>query len=149
VTLDPTSDTALPATPSVLVVDDVSAVRYLVFRLLSDAGYRVFEAESAVEAIEVLQTARPPIGLVILDVVMPAVGGVDLARLIRSRWPGTGMVFMSSYEAQVLAREGLENLNVAFLAKPFTRDELLAKVTEGTVNPPNLIDEERHPQRPT
>jgi DNA-binding response OmpR family regulator len=113
------------------VVDDTSVVRHSLFRLLSEAGYRVFEAESAIEALEVLQTARPPISLVILDVVMPTVGGVDLARMITDRWPGTGIIFMSAYEAQVLVREGLENPRVLFLAKPFTRDELMARVVAG------------------
>lgn len=121
----------LPNPHSLLVVDDTSVVRYTVFRLLSEVGYRVFEAESAVEALEVMQTARPPISLVIIDVVMPSIGGVDLARLITERWPGTAIVFMSAYEAQVLVREGLENPKVLFLAKPFTRDELLNKVATG------------------
>jgi DNA-binding response OmpR family regulator len=114
---------------SVLVVDDVGVVRKAVFRFLSEAGARVFESASAGEAIEVLSTARPPVQLVITDVVMPDVNGVDLARLIREQWPATRVLFMSAFPAEVLVREGLENPDVMFLAKPFTRDELIARVS--------------------
>ncbi|HET7470741.1 MAG TPA: response regulator [Gemmatimonadales bacterium] len=113
---------------SVLVVDDVGVVRQAVFRFLSEAGARVFEAASLGEALEVLQTARPAVQLVITDVVMPEMNGVDLARVVREQWPTTSVLFMSAFPAEVLVREGLENPDVLFLAKPFTRDELIAKV---------------------
>lgn len=118
----------LAGTLTVLVVDDTGAVRLTVFRMLSEAGYRVFEASSAVEALEVLQSARRPLDLLLIDVVMPEVGGVDLARMIRDRWPGIPIIFMSAHPAEVLVREGLEHPEVVFLAKPFTRNELLGKV---------------------
>jgi DNA-binding response OmpR family regulator len=113
---------------SVLVVDDVGVVRKAVFRFLSEAGARVFEAASAGEALEVLSTARPAVQLVITDVVMPGVNGVDLSRVIREQWPRTRVLFMSAFPAEVLVREGMDNPDVMFLAKPFTRDELMAKV---------------------
>jgi len=113
---------------SVLVVDDVAVVRQAVFRFLSEAGARVFEAASLGEALEVLGTARPAVQLVITDVVMPEMNGVDLARVIREQWPATSVLFMSAFPAEVLVREGLENPAVLFLAKPFTRDELMGKV---------------------
>ena len=115
---------------SVLVVDDVGVVRQAVFRFLSEAGARVFEAASMGEALEVLATARPAVQLVITDVVMPGMNGVDLARVIREEWPATTVLFMSAFPAEVLVREGLENPDVLFLAKPFTRDELIIKVTQ-------------------
>jgi two-component system cell cycle sensor histidine kinase/response regulator CckA len=122
----------LPSSPlagrSVLVVDDVGVVRKAVFRFLSEAGARVFESASVGEALEVLGTARPPVQLVITDVVMPDVNGVDLARVIREQWPATRILFMSAFPAEVLVREGLDHPDVIFLAKPFTRDELMAKV---------------------
>ena len=99
---------------SVLVVDDVGVVRKAVFRFLSEAGARVFEAASAGEALEVLSTARPPVQLVITDVVMPDVNGVDLSRVIREQWPGTRVLYMSAFPAEVLVREGLDNPDVMF-----------------------------------
>ncbi|HET9725275.1 MAG TPA: response regulator [Gemmatimonadales bacterium] len=115
---------------SVLVIDDVRVVRQAVFRFLSEAGARVFEAASVGEALEVLGTARPAVQLVITDVVMPEMNGVDLARVVREQWPGTNVFFMSAFPAEVLVREGLANPDVLFLAKPFTRDELMAKVSQ-------------------
>src|SRR6476659_10588019 len=119
VTYDPESVSPLIGR-SILVVDDVGIVRRTLCRFLSEAGARVFEAASAGEALEVLGTARPPVQLVITDVVMPDVNGVDLARVIREQWPATRVLFMSAFPAEVLVREGLDNPDVLFLAKPFT-----------------------------
>ena len=118
----------LAGTQTILVVDDVGIVRRIAFRLLSEAGYRVFEAGSAAEALEVLSTSRQPISLALVDVVMPGVTGVDLVRVMNEQWPGTRVVYMSAFPAEVLVREGLDHPHVTFLAKPFTRDELIAKV---------------------
>ncbi len=119
-----TSD--IPRIRTVLVVDDAGVVRRLSFRVLSEAGYRVFEAAGAVEALEVMAMLHGHVDLVLVDVVMPEVNGVDLVRLIRERWDEPSILFMSAYPAEVLAREGLKDLRVQFLAKPFTRDELLS-----------------------
>jgi DNA-binding response OmpR family regulator len=127
---------------SILVVDDVGVVRKAVFRFLSEDGARVFEAASADEALEVLSTARPAVNLVIVDVVMPGISGVDLIRLIREQWPSIAVLFMSAFPAEVLVREGLENPDVMFLAKPFTREELMAKV-EATLRGPRRRDGEQ------
>ena len=127
-TLDSTPDLPLAGARTVLVVDDVGVVRRAAFRLLSEAGYRVFEAASATEAVEVLATSRQPIHLVLVDVVMPDVGGVALTRMIREEWPAVRVLFMSAYPAEILVREGLDHPNVFFLAKPFTRSELIDKI---------------------
>jgi two-component system cell cycle sensor histidine kinase/response regulator CckA len=118
----------LPFIHTVLVVDDAGVVRRLTFRVLSEAGYRVFEAASAVEALEVISMLRGRVDAVLVDVVMPEVNGVDLVRMIREEWSEPRILFMSAYPAEVLAREGLKDLRVQFLAKPFTRDELLHSV---------------------
>jgi two-component system, cell cycle sensor histidine kinase and response regulator CckA len=122
--------TPLPSYHSIIVVDDVSLVTRPTARMLSEAGYRVFEANSAEEALEILRTARRPVELVITDVVMPEMNGVELMRRIAAEWPGTKILFMSAHPAQVLVREGLTHPAVHFLAKPFTRDELIQKVHE-------------------
>lgn len=127
-TIDPTPDLPLAGTRTILVVDDVGVVRKAAFRLLSEAGFRVFEAGSATEALEVLATSRQPIDLVLVDVVMPDVSGVALARLLGEEWPAVRVLFMSAYPAEILVREGLDHPNVFFLAKPFTRSELMDKV---------------------
>lgn len=134
---------------TILVVDDVRIVRQVTYRVLSESGYRVFEAASAAEALEVLATARRPIDLVIVDVVMPGVSGVTLVRRIHERWPGMKILYMSAYQAEVLVREGLERPNVIFLAKPFTRDELLGKVTAALRHQPEPAAVQPPVRRPT
>lgn len=133
----------LPFIHTILVVDDAGVVRRLTFRVLSEAGYRVFEAASAVEALEVMAMLHGRVDLVLVDVIMPEVNGVDLVRMIRERWDGPSILFMSAYPAEVLASEGLKDLRVQFLAKPFTRNELLNAVLRGLK--PRTPDSEKNP----
>jgi two-component system cell cycle sensor histidine kinase/response regulator CckA len=121
--------------PSILVVDDQPTVRRMAHRLLSEWGFRVFEAESGEEAMEVLETAHAGVQLVIVDVVMPLLDGVQVTRRIQERWPEQRVLYMSAHPAEVLSRYGLAELEVPFLAKPFTRDELLNKVRESLERP--------------
>lgn len=125
---------------TILVVDDERITRRVAYRILSEEGYRVFEAASADEAMSVLDMAHHYIHLVILDVVMPLVDGVELGRQILERWPSLRLLYMSAHPAQVLAQHGLKDLDVYFLAKPFTHGEMLSKVTE-------VLDRRRAPRR--
>jgi two-component system cell cycle sensor histidine kinase/response regulator CckA len=113
---------------TVLVVDDIRLARRIAVRILSEEGYRVLEADGADEALEVLSEARGRVDLVVLDVVMPKGDGVALTKSIRAEWPEQRLLYMSAHPAEILARQGLEDLDVPFLAKPYTRVELLAKV---------------------
>jgi FixJ family two-component response regulator len=61
---------------------------------------------------------------------MPKMDGVELAKHIAEQWPEKRILFTSGHAAEVLALHGLANLDVPFLAKPYTRDEALAKVHE-------------------
>jgi len=145
--------TGFPVIHTVLVVDDAGVVRRLSFRVLSEAGYRVFEAAGAVEALEVIAMLHGRLDLILVDVVMPEVNGVDLVRMIRERWPEPRILFMSAFPAEVLAREGLKDLRVQFLAKPFTRDELLGAVlralnSEETERLPDSVDPRSQHHRP-
>ena len=115
---------------TILVVDDERITRRVAYRILSEEGYRVFEAASAEEAMSVLDMAHRYIHLILLDVVMPVVDGVSLGREILAHWPALQLLYMSAHPAEVLAAHGLDNLQVRFLAKPFTRDELLGKIKE-------------------
>jgi two-component system, chemotaxis family, chemotaxis protein CheY len=66
----------------------------------------------------------------VLDVVMPECDGVAVGRQVLEQWPDQRILYMSAHPAQVLAQHGLTSLDVPFLAKPYTRGEILAKVTE-------------------
>jgi two-component system, cell cycle sensor histidine kinase and response regulator CckA len=113
---------------TILVVDDQRISRRVAYRILSEEGYRVLEAETGPEALEVLGQARGRVDLLMLDVVMPECDGVELGRKVLEEWPGQRLLYMSAHPAEVLVQHGLESLNVPFLAKPYTRDEVLAKV---------------------
>jgi two-component system cell cycle sensor histidine kinase/response regulator CckA len=129
--------TPLPlAIPTVLVVDDEPICRRVAYRTLSEEGCRVFEAGSAAETLDVMRMMdRPHLDLVLLDVVMPGTDGVGLAEQIHAEWPDQRILFMSAHPAEVLARRGLQDLRVVFLAKPYTRAELCAKVREALERP--------------
>jgi two-component system, cell cycle sensor histidine kinase and response regulator CckA len=120
---------------TVLVVDDIRLARRIAVRILSEEGYRVLEADGADEALEVLSEARGRVDLVVLDVVMPKGDGVALTNTIRAEWPDQRLLYMSAHPAEILARHGLKDLNVPFLAKPYTRVELLAKVKSALRRP--------------
>jgi DNA-binding response OmpR family regulator len=110
------------------VVDDQRVARRLLYRVLSEEGYRVFEAATAEEALSVLELAHRYVHLIMLDVVMPAVNGVQLGRRILARWPSLRLLYMSGHPAEILVQHGLEDAQVHFLAKPFTHDELMGKI---------------------
>jgi CheY-like chemotaxis protein len=100
----------------VLIVEDETLVRMFLSDLLDEAGFKVFEAVSADEALQVLQ-ARPDVQVVITDIEMPgSMNGLALAREIRDRWPGVGVAVTSGRE-----RPGIDDLpdEVAFLTKPY------------------------------
>jgi two-component system cell cycle sensor histidine kinase/response regulator CckA len=75
-------------------------------------------------------TTRGRIDLLLIDVVMPRLDGVELAGRVWEEWPDKHILFMSAHAAEVLTEHGLAYLDVPFLAKPYTRDEALAKVRE-------------------
>lgn len=125
------SNPSIPlVTVTVLVVDDRSMARRIASRILSEEGYRVLEADGAEEALEVLAQARGRVDLVVLDVVLHNGDGIALGNAIHEQWPDRRLLFMSAFPAEVMMHYGLRTLDVPFLAKPFTRVELIAKVEE-------------------
>jgi len=115
--------------PAILVVDDQRIARRLAQRILSEAGYRTFEAADGAEALEVLELTGP-VSLLLVDVVMPRLNGAALVREVLERWPTQRVLYMSAHPAEVLVQYQAADIATPFLAKPFTRDELLTKVEE-------------------
>ncbi len=120
---------------TVLVVDDEPVVRRLAYRILNAAGYRVFEASDGAEGLEVLRQAPGRIDLVIVDAVMPNVDGAILSTEIFETWPTQRVLLMSAHGEDVFSRLGLRRMSAPFLAKPFTEEELLAKVDRALTEP--------------
>jgi two-component system cell cycle sensor histidine kinase/response regulator CckA len=121
-----TFDPSLPP-PTVLIVDDDAVVRRVVQGHLSAAGYRIFEAEDGHEALEVLERLGS-VDLVITDIVMPRMDGPTFVEEVLRRRPSQPVLLISAYPAERAGPSG--RLSHPFLPKPFTRDELYAKITE-------------------
>jgi two-component system, cell cycle sensor histidine kinase and response regulator CckA len=119
-----------PLGVTILVVDDERISRRVAYRILSEEGYRVFEADGHEEALDALSQSAGRIDLMLVDAVMPRCDGVTLARLAQEQWPKIKILYMSAHPAEILAQQGLSALDVLFLAKPYTRDELLGRVRE-------------------
>ncbi len=127
----PQPPAAIPASlrgsETVLVVEDEDAVRDLVRSVLRTYGYNVLEARHGVEALQVIGNYPDRVHLVLTDLVMPRMGGLQLAEQLAQLHPGTKMLYMSGYTDSVVFREGAFDLNLAFLQKPFSPEVLVEK----------------------
>jgi len=137
VTEEPVEDTleslrsqVLSGTETILLVEDDEAVRRLVRRTLEKQGYQLLVAASGTEALEIVQGHPGRIHLVISDVVMPQMGGRQLAERLQALRPKIRVLFVSGYtENSILSRGNLAE-GEAFLQKPFTPLALARRVRE-------------------
>ncbi len=130
-----------PASPvasgseTILLAEDEAAVRSLARRMLESCGYRVLEAGCGAEALALAAGDPAPIDLLVTDVVMPGMGGRELAELLTVDRPGVHVLYMSGYTERVLGGSGLPKGEVAFLAKPFSGEALGAAVRAALERP--------------
>jgi PAS domain S-box-containing protein len=115
---------------TVLVVEDEQPVRSLVRGILGSKGYTVLEASSGEEALRVCKRHRQPIHLLITDVVMPQMGGRELARRLTRLCPGMKVLYTSGYTDDTVVRHGKLGPGQLFLQKPFTPEALAGRVRE-------------------
>ena len=113
---------------TVLVVEGEPILRRLLRNILSEHGYRVLTAGCADEALAVSGGESGVIDLLITDVFMPGVSGRALAELLLARRAGLRVLYISGTTDDELLRQGISRQQVAFVAKPFTEDRLLAEV---------------------
>ena len=110
---------------TILLVEDEPAVRQLFAQALVRAGYRIFEARNGQEAIKVFDEHGEAIDLLLTDMRMPYMGGAELAQQLRARRLTLKLICISGYPGKIDPE-----LASDFLAKPFSRDDLLKKVRE-------------------
>jgi DNA-binding response OmpR family regulator len=114
--------------PSILVVEDQEAVRRQVLRTLETSGFHVIEAGDAIQGLSLLRENPGTVALAIIDFQMPGMSGLDMAAELIREYPAVKILYMSgntgSVGMQVIARSSPE----AVIAKPFTAEELLARV---------------------
>jgi CheY-like chemotaxis protein len=114
--------------PVILLVEDESVVREVTRQVLEHAGYEVLESDGPREAMRLAEVHQGQIALLLSDVVMPGMNGLDLARRIQKTQPRLATVFMSGYANPVVMQKA-EPLST-YIQKPFTVDALLAGVAE-------------------
>jgi len=124
------SPTVTAGHETVLVVDDDPDIRQVVRRALTYAGYDVLLAESGEAALQTLESRDGRVDLVLTDVMMPGIGGRELAIRVRARHPGARILFSSGYAENAIAHHGVLANGVQFIAKPYSLQALTAKVRE-------------------
>jgi two-component system cell cycle sensor histidine kinase/response regulator CckA len=117
-------------TETILVLEDETAVRNLVQALLGRQGYTVLEAGSPGEALRQIKEYGAAIHLLVTDVVMPGMGGRQVAEQAVQYRPALKVLYISGYTGNAIANHGTLDPGVAFLQKPFSSESLLRKVRE-------------------
>ncbi len=114
---------------TLLIADDEDGVRKLVHAVLATNGYTVIEARDGVEALQLYETHRARIDMVLTDVVMPRMNGFELAEKISAADPKLKLLYMSGYRDNPVGKY-TEESDRPILHKPFTPDVLLSRVRE-------------------
>ncbi|MDQ1334157.1 MAG: hypothetical protein QG552_1107, partial [Thermodesulfobacteriota bacterium] len=115
---------------TILIVEDDVSVLYLTERILDHLGYAVLTSASPAEALTMAREYQGEIHLLMTDVILPEMSGMDLAGEMLKIHPTIRTLFMSGYTADVIARQGMPEKAVHFVQKPFTFDRLARRVRE-------------------
>jgi len=115
---------------TVLLVEDEESVRELVRLTLSSRGYQVLEAENGESGLRMAESFKEHIDILITDVVMPGIGGRELARKLLLLRPAISVLYLSGYTEDAVVTRGALGPRTAFLQKPFTLQNLAKKVRE-------------------
>ncbi len=115
---------------TVLLAEDEDMVRNLCRQVLESCGYQVIEAKNGIEALELFKENSAKVDLLMTDIVMPKMGGKELAENLRKLSPGLPILFMSGYPDDAVVRHGIIDAEMNYLQKPFTFNTLTQKVRE-------------------
>jgi two-component system cell cycle sensor histidine kinase/response regulator CckA len=128
---------ACKGTETVLLVEDAGPLRALITEFLQDSGYAVLETENGNDAMRIASKFAGPIHLLLTDVVMPGMGGQQLADQLTRIRPEAKVLYMSGYPNDGIVHSGILAAGVVLLEKPFTREILLRRVRQ-------VLDEAPH-----
>jgi CheY-like chemotaxis protein len=125
-----TDATPRERTTTILIAEDDDALRGIVTRVFWDQGFRTLEARHGHEALHLAELAAPYLDLVVTDVVMPELDGLELGRQLSQRWASIPVLYISAYPPNDIFSRGGPTEVRPFLQKPFTSDVLLQRVRE-------------------
>jgi two-component system cell cycle sensor histidine kinase/response regulator CckA len=117
-------------TETILLAEDEPQVRELAVRMLDGLGYQLMVASNGREALETAASLGQPIDLLVTDVVMPEIDGLELAARLRAERPGIRVLYISGYAEDSAAIEQALRDGDGFLPKPFTVGDLGRRVRE-------------------
>jgi DNA-binding NtrC family response regulator len=115
---------------TILVVDDEPEIRKLVGAMVKQSGYMAITADSGEHALTLFKNQKEPLGLLITDVVQPGMSGPMLADRLTALQPGLKVLYISGYDNTHVVQKYVVEKGHALLPKPFTVDQLRAKVAQ-------------------
>ncbi len=115
-------------TERILVVDDEPSIRRLIMDTLQPLGYRLLEASCGREALQINKTTDGEIDILLTDVVMPEMNGMELADIIRESRPSIKVIFTSGYTDRTIFNHDALDDRMSFLQKPITPKKLVSKL---------------------
>ncbi len=131
-----------PGTETILLVEDEANLRYLARQYLEKQGYKVIEAADGAVAVQIAVAHEAVIHLLLTDVIMPGMNGRELAQRISEIRPNVKVVYMSGYTENVIGHNGMLDVGVRLLQKPFNLRDLKSMVREvldATTTPPEVV----------
>jgi two-component system cell cycle sensor histidine kinase/response regulator CckA len=121
---------------TILLVEDNASLRDVIRENLADLGYKVLTAGDGREAVAVARASNEPIHLLLTDVVMPSMGGAELARILIESRPDLKVVYMSGYTDGALSHQGVLGEGVTLIDKPFSSEKVARVLRESLDSPP-------------
>ena len=115
---------------TIMVVEDDVMIMEMIVKVLNSCGYTVLRAGDGNEALRVSDEYKGPIHLVLTDVIMPGMGGRELANRLEETRPDTKILYMSGYADQAIVHNGVLEKGLSFIQKPFTSNSLKKKIRE-------------------
>ncbi len=122
--------TTVQAHETILLVEDEPSNLKVVTTMLLRQGYTVLSAPGPVEALKLAKEYTGPIHLLMTDVIMPEMNGVELSRSLLADHPHLKCLLMSGYTADLITQYGATNQGICFIQKPFSRDQMAVKLRE-------------------
>lgn len=124
------NERGLRGTETVLIAEDEEVVRKLACKVLRMYGHKVLEATGGNDALLISESHLAPIDLLITDVIMPDMNGLELANRLTALRPETRVLFMSGYTDSAIVHQGFLDDGANFIQKPFSPEALASKVRE-------------------